>query len=170
MDGTSTHSASVQGTSARSRKARVRLTPEQRHHLEQITRNGVSTAKRILHARVLLMADEQHPLGRYTDQQIGDALGIHVKTVGRIRQAFLRGGLTLAVERKKRLTPPTPPKLDGKAEATLVATCCSPPPAGRCRWTLQLLVDELVNRKLVTSVCRETVRTTLKKTNCSLGG
>jgi hypothetical protein len=58
-----------------------------------------------------------------------------------------------------------PPRLDGAAEAHLVAICCSPAPAGRCRWTLSLLARELVGRKVVTSVCRETVRLALKKTS-----
>jgi hypothetical protein len=63
-----------------------------------------------------------------------------------------------------------PGKLDGVAEAHLVTLCCSPPPEGRDRWTLQLLCDELGRLKVVESVCRETVRKRLKKTRCSLGG
>jgi hypothetical protein len=59
--------------------------------------------------------------------------------------------------------------IDGKVEATLVAICCSPAPAGRARWTMQLLADELVGRKVVTHVCKETVRKALKKTSCSPG-
>jgi hypothetical protein len=137
--------------------------------LEKISRNGHGSAKRILHARALLMADEKHPLGRYSDEQISGALGVNVKTIARIRYRFLSGGLTVAVERKTRLTPPVPPKIDGKAEASLVAICCSPAPRGRARWSLQLLTDELVKRKVVARVCKETVRKTLKKTNCNLG-
>jgi hypothetical protein len=116
------------------------------------------------------MADEDHPQGRYTDRQIGDALGVSSKTVARVRAAFGRGGVTVAVERKPRPTPPTDPVIDGRAEATLVAVCCSPPPAGRARWTLQLLADELVARRVVATVCKETVRKALKKTSCGPGG
>jgi hypothetical protein len=160
----------VTSASARSRKARVRLTGEQRAHLEGVVRDGGTQRKRFVHARALLMADEGHPEGRYTDQQIGDALGVAAKTVARIRAAFLRGGLTVAVERKPRATPPVEPVIDGRAEAALVAICCSSAPAGRARWTLQLLADELVNRKVVARVCKETVRKALKKTSCSPGG
>lgn len=159
----------VTNASARSPKARVRLSAQQRAHLRHLTRNGVSSAKRLLHARVLLLADEAHPSGCRTDQQISDALGIHVKTVSRVRRSFLDGGITLAVERKQRIDPPVEPKLDGAAEATLVAVCCSDPPEGRRRWTLQLLCEELIKRRLVMSICLETVRKTLKKTSCSLG-
>jgi transposase len=151
------------------RKLAVRLTAEQRERLESIVRNGSSKAKRITHARVLLMADRDHALGRYKDVQIAQALRIHVNTVARARRKFVRQGEKAAVERKVRLTPPTPAKFDGKAEATLVAICCSPAPAGRVRWTLSLLADELVKRKVVATVCKETVRTTLKKMNCNPG-
>jgi hypothetical protein len=57
-----------------------------------------------------------------------------------------------------------PPKVDGRAEAHLVALLCGPPPEGRARWTLKLLADELKARKLVTAVSIETVRRALKKT------
>jgi hypothetical protein len=132
----------------------VRLTEEQRDRLEDITRNGNNSAKRIMHARVLLMSDEDHPLGRYKDADIGRHLGVCEKTVARVRSTFARHGEAVALERKVRQSPPVPPKLDGAAEASLVAICCSPPPQGRARWTLSLLADELVSRKVVVSVCR----------------
>jgi transposase len=151
------------------RKLAVRLTVEQRERLESLVRNGSSKAKRITHARILLMADQDHALGRYKDAQIAQALGVHVNTVARARRKFIRQGEQAAVERKVRLTPPTPAKLDGKAEATLAAICCSPAPAGHARWSLSLLADELMTRKVVATICKETVRTTLKKMNCSPG-
>ena len=154
----------------RPRKIRIHLTDEQREHLRALVAAGDTRRKRFIHARVLLMADEADDAqGHYTDQEIGDALGVATKTVARIRYAFLRGGITVAVERKQREKPPIEPVIDGKTEASLVALCCSPAPAGRSRWTMQLLADELVSRKLVVRVCKETVRKALKKTNCSPG-
>ena len=153
-----------------SRKQKVRLTDEQRERLEDVTRNGNNSAKRIMHARVLLMSDEDHPRGRYKDAQIAQHVGVCEKTVARIRSTFVRCGEAVALERKVRESPPVPPKLDGAAEASLVAICCSPPPQGRARWTLSLLADELVSRKVVASVCKETVRGALKKTSCGRGG
>ena len=152
------------------RKLKVRLTEEQRGRLEGLARNGSGSAKRIMHARVLLMSDEDHPRGRYADAQIGRHLGVCEKTVARVRQTFVRRGEAVALERKVRASPPVPPKLDGAAEAQLVAVCCSPPPAGRARWTLSLLAQELVSRKVVVSVCKETVRGALQKTSCGRGG
>jgi hypothetical protein len=69
-----------------------------------------------------------------------------------------------ALNRKKRRTPPCPPKLDGRQEAKLIALACSEPPAGRSRWTLRLLADKMVGLEVVDSICYETVRQTLKKT------
>lgn len=156
--------------STRSRKARIQLTEEQRAQLQAIVDDGDTRRKRFIHARVLLLADETNDSeGCYTDQEIGDALDVATKTVARIRYAYLRGGITVAVERKQRQKPPIEPVIDGKVEASLVAICCGPAPAGRRRWTMQLLADELISRKLVVHICKETVRKALKKTNCSPG-
>jgi hypothetical protein len=144
-------------------KYRVVLPPDVRARLEALVRNGSAPAKQIAHARVLLMADADHPAGRYHDREIAKALGLHANTVARVRKQFVTAGAAAAVERKPRTTPPVPPRLDGAAEAHLVAICCSPAPAGRCRWTLSLLARELVGRKVVTAVSRETVRLALKK-------
>lgn len=94
---------------------------------------------------------------------------MHVNTVDRIRRRFAQEGEAPALNRKVRLTPPIPPKLDGRREARLIAICCSEAPKGRTRWTLRLLADELVKRRIVTHIAMETIRKTLKKTNCSLG-
>jgi transposase len=147
----------------------VQLTSDARERLESVTRNGSAPAKKILHARVLLMSDQHHAAGRYRDHEIAAALGIHINTVARIRKLFVQQGEEPALARKERPTPPVSPKLDGHAEAALVAICCSPPPDGRVRWTLNLLRQEVVGRKIVTSICRETIRKTLKKTRFNPG-
>lgn len=152
------------------RKHSVRLNAEERVRLETLTRNGQSSAKRIMHARLLLMADQDHPEGRYKDAQIAKALGIHVNTVARTRHKYCRQGEKAAIDRAIRATPPTPAIVDGALEAQLVAICCTPAPQGRRCWTMSLLADELIKRKLIVSIGRETVRKTLKKTNCNPGG
>jgi len=152
-----------------SAKVEVHLTPEVREELAAIGRSQNVGAARARRVRVLLLADEDHPDGQRPDTYIAAALGLSDKQVKTIRQKFVREGLS-ALERKKRLTPPKPPKFHGRAEARLVALCCSTPPEGQQRWTLQLLVDELCRLKVVTSVCCETVRQCLKKTGSSLGG
>lgn len=148
----------------------VRLEAEQRQRLEDIARNGQAAAKKIRHAHVLLLADRSRPDGPRSDPQIADALDMHVNTVARIRKRFLTEGEQPALDRKPRLTPPVPPKIDGRVEAHLVAICCGPAPEGRTRWTLQLLADELSRRGLVTQISATAVGRTLKKMTCSLGG
>ena len=150
-------------------KAQVRLTDDQRGDLEQIARDGRTPARKARYARLLLHADAAHPEGQRSDAWIGQALGMHVNTVARVRKDFAAGGTAAALGRKPRDTPPVPPKVDGRAEAHLVALLCGPPPEGRARWTLKLLAGELTARKLVTEVCIETVRRALKKTRSSPG-
>ena len=147
-------------------KMRVCLTPDQREHFEAICRQQsvpVSISRR---ARILLLADDGHPGGCRPDHEIAVAVGLSERQIVRIRQRFVREG-DAALERRPR--PSVPGKLDGVAEAHLVTLCCSPPPEGRDRWTLQLLCDELGRLQIVESVCRETVRQCLKKTRSSRG-
>lgn len=152
------------------RKYVVRLTAEQRDRLVDLTRTGSAPVRKLSHARVLLLADADHPDGQRPDTYIATALGLHVNGVAKIRKRFTLDGEAPALDRKRRETPPVPPKVDGRVEAHLVAICCSKAPEGRARWTLSLLAKELTRRGFVTSISLETVRKTLKKTNCSRGG
>ena len=108
------------------RPDKYRVTPDARGRLEGLTRNGVSPAKAIRHARVLLMADAGHPAGRYRDAEVAAAPGTHVNTVARVRKRFALAGEGAAVGRKPRATPPAPPKRDGAAAAQLVAPSAAP--------------------------------------------
>ena len=148
----------------------VELTNEQREQFQEITRNGHAAAKLIRHAQVLLLSDQGRAGGRLTRTEVAEVLGMHVNTVDRIRKRFVSEGEQPALHRKPRSTPPPPPKIDGRAEAQLVAICCGPPPEGRARWTLRLITEEAIKRKVVTQVCVETVRKALKKTSFSRGG
>jgi len=146
------------------RKYVVRLAPDQRHRLTDLTRTGSAPARKLTHARVLLLADAGHPDGQRPDAYIAAALGKHVNAVAKVRKRFALEGEAPALERKPRAAPPVPPKVDGRVEAHLVAICCSKAPAGRTRWTLELLAGELTRRELVSSVSIETVRKVLEKT------
>lgn len=148
----------------------VTLTDEQRDRFERLTRTGSAPVGKVRHARVLLLSDHQRPGGHMTRDRIAEALGMHVNTVDRLRKRFVLEGEEPTLNRKVRAEPPTPPKIDGRAEAFLVATCCSKAPEGHARWTLSLLADRLTKRGFVTSISIETVRKTLKKTRCSPGG
>lgn len=149
----------------RSSKSQVHLSDQQRADLLRIARDGRSPARKARLARLLLHADVDHPDGRRGDPWIGEALGMHVNTIARIRKLHATAGLDAAFARKPREAPAVPPKIDGRAEAHLLAIHCGPPPEGRARWTLKLLAGELKARGLVTEVSIETVRKALKKTS-----
>jgi transposase len=149
-----------------SKKLKVVLSTAYRAELEGILRRQSVGAAKARRARVLLMSDEGHPDGRRRDWEIAEAVGISERQVVRIRQQFVREGESV-LTRKPR--PSVPGKIDGAGEARLITLCCSTPPAGRDRWTLRLLCDELARLKVVRSVCPETVRQCLKKMNLNPG-
>ena len=86
-----------------------------------------------------------------------------------VTAAAVEQGLEAALGRKPQDRPSRERKLDGRAEARLIALACSAPPEGRQDWTLQLLADRLVELKIVDAICDETVRRVLKKTKSSRG-
>jgi transposase len=145
------------------RKYIVTLTSEERKRLAWLVSKGQDKAYRIKHANVLLAVDENGP--NLSSQEAARAFSCHLNTVSNLCQRFVEQGLEAALERKKRPSPPTPRKLDGRGEAQLIALACRQPPDGSSRWALRLLADELVQLGVVESISHETVRQTLKKTN-----
>ena len=141
----------------------VRLTEEERGVLLKLVNLGKVAAAKRRRAHILLKADAGPERSGATDKQIAEALDVGVITVHRTRQAYVEEGFDAAISRKKR-TRHRSRKLDGEQEARLVALACGPPPEGRCRWTLRLLASQMVELDIVDSMCKETVRQTLKKT------
>jgi transposase len=154
---------------------RVELSQQDREQLKDLVRRGKlekgkrPSALKLTRARLLLKADQAEGGPAYTDATIAETLDVSPKTVFNIRQKWVELGLEQTLERRPQKTPSRQPKLDGKAEAKLIACSCGPAPEGRNKWTLQLLSDKVVELGLVDSICRETVRQTLKKTSSSLG-
>jgi transposase len=152
----------------------IHLSDKERKTLREITRKGSSSARRHTRARILLMADavrqrsggERRRISN-SNQTIAAELQISERTVSRVRQRYLQGGLELALGDNPRSGRPV--ELDGVAEAYLVALACSDPPEGRDMWTLQLLADKMVELRYVEHVSDTWVMNRLKKTNCSLG-
>ncbi len=150
------------------KRYRVRLTEEERTQLDAQVNTGAGSARRLRRARILLMADEEQAGGGWTDAEIAKALGAHARTVERIRARCVTAGIEAALihmrpQRKRACV------LDGAGEARLVQLACSAAPDGQAQWTLQMLADKLVELEVVERISRETVRTTLKKTNASPG-
>jgi transposase len=147
----------------------VRLTEAERAELDALVRKGKASALAIARARILLKADQGENGEAWTDAQVAEALSVAPKTVFNVRRRWVEEGLEAALRRKKQDCPSRSRRLDGVAEAKLVATCCGPAPEGRARWTLRMLADKLVELEVVDFISPETVRGTLKKMQLSLG-
>jgi transposase len=143
----------------------VTLTNEERRQLQDLIAADKAAAKKLTHARILLKADACPGGPNWPDERIAEALEVSTDTVGRVRQRFVEQGLAAALVRKTQTRPSRELRLDGRAEARLIALACSPPPTGRVAWTLRLLADKLVELEIVESVSYETVRRVLKKTS-----
>jgi transposase len=146
----------------------VELTSEERAQLEQLLRKGRVAAYRQRHARILLLADQGSSIkGTMSDSAIAQAVNCGMATVERVRKRFVLEGLQAALGRKNRTNYSR--RIDGDAEAHLIALACSDPPEGRERWTLRLLADKMVELEVVEHCSKDTVHRTLKKTNLSPG-
>jgi hypothetical protein len=146
----------------------VTLTCEERSYLEKLVSSGSAPARKLRRARILLKSDCSEEGPNWTYKAICNAFDVNSLTVTNIRQAFAEGGLDKALNRKKP-DREYEHRLDGNAEAHLIALACSAAPEGYERWSLRLLQERFVRLEIVDSVSHETIRSTLKKTNLSLG-
>lgn len=150
-------------------KFRVALSPEQRGELLEIAKKTSAGVAKVRRAKILLLADEAHPDGGWSDVEIAAEVGLCTRQIVRVRQKFVKSGTSPTLVRATRSDAGISRAVDGRAEARLVAIACSSPPEGRDHWTLQMLCDEMQRLHIVKSVCCETVRQVLKKTNFVLG-
>jgi hypothetical protein len=137
---------------------RINLSDAERNQLEEMTHKGTLKARQFKRAMILLKADEG-----LTDPQIMAAVLVSRPCVERIRKRFVIDGMERALNEDPR--PGQKRRLDGRAEASLIATACSDAPEGHRHWSLRLLAGKLVQLGLVETVSYETVRRTLKKTS-----
>lgn len=146
----------------------VTLTPKERAELHKLLAAGTAPARKIMHAHILLKADQGLEGRALSDSAVAAAVETSRATVARVRQRFAEEGLEAALNRRasRRVYQR---KLDGAGEAQLVMLACSAPPEGQVRWTLQLLADRLVQLEVVNRISDQTVRRTLKKTSLSHG-
>jgi hypothetical protein len=149
-------------------KYRVSLTAEEREALQGLVRTGKAAARKLTHARILLLADTAAG-PQHSDEDIVAALSTSLRTIERVRRRFVTEGFRAALDPKPQPPRPDKIKIKGDLEQRLVQLACTEPPEGRCHWTLQLLADELVVLGLVKSISTETIRQALKKTTFSRG-
>lgn len=140
----------------------VDLTAAEHEYLSGLLKHGQSSARKIARAHLLRQAAEG-----LRDAEIADTLRIGLSTLPRTRQRFVEEGMEHALSERRRRG--VRPKLEGTQEAVWVALACSPPPAGRARWTLQLLAERLIELTAVEGSSDEPIRRALKKTSSSPG-
>jgi transposase len=150
-------------------KCKVTLTKDERAKLEAIIKEGKQTIRKFNRAKILLLADEGFDGPAMSDEEIADKLEVSKSTVQRVRRLLLTKGRIEDVLNFNHQNAGRYRKIDGKVEAVLVAQACSKPPEGRCRWTLRLLADRLVELKIVDSITHGSIGNALKKMNLSLG-
>ena len=142
----------------------VTLTQEERQMLRAMLSRGKAAARKLMHARILLKADQGPGGPGLGDAMVGEQVQAGRATVERVRQRFVEEGFEAALEpHKPRRTYLR--KLDGDGEAHLIALACSQPPEGRSRWTLRLLADRMVALEYVDELSKDTVARVLKKTS-----
>ena len=134
---------------------RVELTDGERAQLQELTSGGDTRVRRVKRAQILLAAHQGH-----CDAVIAGTVGVGTSTVYRTKR-FVECGLEGALSEDPR--PGARRRLTGREETLLVAVACSDPPAGRARWTLELLADERVQRTGHEGLSRETGRRRLSE-------
>jgi transposase len=130
---------------------RVELSQAERDELTTLLSKGKRAARKLKRAQILLAAD-----AGCSDEEIARTVAVGGSTVYRTKRRFVEVNLERALSEEQR--PGADRKLTGKEEALLVATACASPPAGRARWTLELLADAMVKLTDHESLSGETVR------------
>lgn len=150
------------------KRYRIELSAQERSELESLTRRDRVGAKKFVHARTLLLCDSGREGPAWTSARIAEALGITSRTIENTKRRLVEAGMQSALERKKREVPPVKSIFDGEKEARLLALACSSPPAGRRRWTVRLLAEELVRLDIFEKISKSSVQNALKKMNLNL--
>ena len=151
------------------RKKPIILTTKERAELKKFCSAGVRDVRLVNRAKIILALDISGGRKAERRQAIADRLGVSRQTVNIARRDFLAAkSLTVFLQRKKRETPPVPPKVTGELEARIIALACSEPPKGYSRWTLRLLANRCVELFYCDSMSHMTISNMLKKTNLSL--
>lgn len=148
-------------------KYEVSLSAKEREQLTKIVSSGRMPARTIMRANILLAVDKngKKPM---TVQEAAIAFNTSATTVQKVRTCYGEHGLSAALWRKKRETPPVEAKVTGEVEAHIIALACGEPPKGYAKWTLRLLADKSVKLGYIGSISHTQVGRILKKTNISL--
>lgn len=151
------------------KKYHIKLEEDERAELKRMAGSQKASVSKVQRAKALLAMDISANGEALSDSKSSQRSGLSVRSLERLRKRVIEVGALGALERVPRLTPPVEPKVTGEVEAHMIRLACSQPPEGYARWTYKLIAERLVELEIVDSITGQTVRTTLKKTNSSLG-
>ncbi len=141
----------------------VKLSDEERARLNSLrSRRGRRRQRPFSKPASCSKADQFESGENWSDEKICEALDTNVTMVARVRATLVDEGLDAVFTRKKRETPPIQPIFDGERQAQLIALACSQPPEGHANWTIRLLAEQVVERKIVPAAHFNTVGRALK--------
>jgi transposase len=129
----------------------INIVSKDQKELAKLLRGGVQQVRVVLRALALLQLAKGASAPR-----IAKMVPLTSQAIRNIGRRYQQGGLERALYERQR--PGAAEVLDESQKQRLIAMVCSSPPQGRARWTVRLVVEEAVKRKLVPRVGRETVR------------
>jgi putative transposase len=136
-------------------RVHVQLGKKDRKHIAGMLNKGRESARVLRRALILRQLDQGQ-----TAAQVADNVGVAAKTVRAIARRCEEEGLEPALYERAR--PGKQRVLDAGQSQRIIAMVCSQPPEGRARWSVRLIAQEAVKRKLVPQVGRETIRILLQ--------
>jgi len=136
-------------------RVHVQLSRKGRKQIAKMLKKGWESARVLRRALILRQLDQGQTAG-----QVAQQVGVASKTVRAIARRYEEEGLESALSEKPR--PGQPPRLKAGQSQRIIAMVCGPPPAGQARWSVRLIAEEAVKRKLATQVGRETIRILLR--------
>ena len=132
-----------------------RLKVQDAKELDKLLHGGVQQVRVVLRA----MALRQLSQGT-SAPDVAKLVPLTPQAIRRIAHRYRRGGLGSALYERAR--PGAEEVLGTVEKQRIVAMACSDPPPGMARWTVRLIAQEAVRRRLVPRVGRETIRVLLQ--------
>src|SRR5579863_5946009 len=130
---------------------RIEVTSKDRKQLQQLLRGGIQQVRVVFRAVALLQLAKG-----VSAPKIADMVPLTAQAIRKIGHRYSEGGRERALYEKQR--PGAEALLEDSQKQRIIAMVCSNPPEGFARWTVRLVAEEAVKRRLVPRVGRETIR------------
>lgn len=137
------------------RKLRVKLKAREKQKIKELLSKGRDSVRVLKRARILQILD-----GGKSAEKAAEAVGTAAETARNVGWRYLENGFSRSLRDAPR--PGKAPAINDRQEQRLIAMVCGPSPQGHARWTVQLITEEAIKRKIVPKVSREAIRVRLK--------